>query len=143
MKELDLLKKDWNKNSNTFEQISESEIYKMIHRKSSSIVKWIFIISIIEFVFWTGVYIYKNDAQHHVQLQKYGVAELEFWINVFNYIVLIVFIYLFYKNIYNYECRKKHPCPFRIVPLGGGRFENRDRHEQDIPMQIICGAYCK
>ena len=98
MKELDLLKKDWNKNSNSFEQISESEIYKMIHRKSSSIVMWIFIISIIEFVFWTGIYIYQNDAKHHLFVQKYGVAELEFWINVFNYIVLIAFIYLFYKN---------------------------------------------
>lgn len=98
MKELDLLKKDWKKNANSFEQISESEIYKMIHRKSSSIVMWIFIISIIEFVFWTGVYIYQNDAAHHQSLQKYGIEELEFWINVFNYVVLIAFIYLFYKN---------------------------------------------
>ena len=65
MKELDLLKKDWKKNADSFEQVSESEIYKMIHRKSSSIVKWIFIISIIEFLFWTGVYIYQNDAEHH------------------------------------------------------------------------------
>ena len=46
MKELDLLKKDWKKNSDSFEQISEKEIYKMIHKKSSSIVKWILIISI-------------------------------------------------------------------------------------------------
>ncbi|MES2544040.1 MAG: hypothetical protein V4548_04085 [Bacteroidota bacterium] len=98
MKELDLLKKDWKKNSNSFEQISESEIYKMIHKKSSSIVMWIFIISIIEFLFWTAVYIYQNDAQHHKFLQKYGIEELEFWVNVFNYVVLTVFIYLFYKN---------------------------------------------
>ena len=98
MKELDLLKKDWKKNADSFEQVSESEIYKMIHRKSSSIVKWIFIISIIEFLFWTGVYIYQNDAEHHQFLQKYGIEELEFWINVFNYVVLIAFIYLFYKN---------------------------------------------
>ena len=49
MKELDLLKKDWKKNENSFEQVSEKEIYKMIHKKSSSIVKWILIISILEF----------------------------------------------------------------------------------------------
>jgi hypothetical protein len=46
MKELDLLKKDWKKSTASFEQISELELYKMIHKKSSSIVKWILIISI-------------------------------------------------------------------------------------------------
>jgi hypothetical protein len=46
MKELDLLKKDWKKSTVSFEQISELELYKMIHKKSSSIVKWILIISI-------------------------------------------------------------------------------------------------
>ena len=49
MKELDLLKKDWQKN-NAFEQVSEVEIYKMLHQKSSSIVKWILIVSLLEFV---------------------------------------------------------------------------------------------
>jgi hypothetical protein len=98
MKELDLLKKDWQKNTDAFEQVSEVEIYKMIHKKSSSIVKWILIISIIEFLFWTAIYVYQNDAKYHVQLKKYGVEELMFWINVFNYAVLILFIYLFYKN---------------------------------------------
>jgi hypothetical protein len=49
MKELDLLK-DW-KNKDSFEQISEIEIYRMIHKKSSSIVKWILIISILRFCY--------------------------------------------------------------------------------------------
>jgi len=35
MEELDLLKKDWKKNENSFKQVSENEIYKMIHRNSS------------------------------------------------------------------------------------------------------------
>ena len=48
MKELDLLKKDWKKNAASFVQVSENEIYKMIHKKSSSVVKWIFMISVIE-----------------------------------------------------------------------------------------------
>ena len=46
MEELDLLKKYWKKSEDTFEQVSEVEIYKMLHKKSSSIVKWILIISI-------------------------------------------------------------------------------------------------
>ena len=32
MEELDLLKKDWKKNENSFEQVSETSIYKMIHK---------------------------------------------------------------------------------------------------------------
>lgn len=34
MEELDLLKKDWQKNAHAFEQVSEVDIYKMLHRKS-------------------------------------------------------------------------------------------------------------
>ncbi len=37
MEELDLLKKDWKKNQNSYQQISEKEIYNMLHKKSSSI----------------------------------------------------------------------------------------------------------
>ena len=47
MDDLDLLKKDWQK-PNAFEQISEQDIYGMLHKKSSSIVKWILLSSLIE-----------------------------------------------------------------------------------------------
>ena len=50
MDELELLKKDWKKNDAQFKQVSENEIYGMLHKSSSSIVKWIFIISIVEFL---------------------------------------------------------------------------------------------
>ena len=50
MDELELLKKDWKKNDGQFTQVSENEIYGMLHKSSSSIVKWIFIISIVEFL---------------------------------------------------------------------------------------------
>jgi hypothetical protein len=36
---LDLLKKDWKKKEHTFDQVSENEIYNMLHKRSSSIVK--------------------------------------------------------------------------------------------------------
>ena len=51
MEELDLLKRAWQKDSHSYEQISEVEIYKMLHKKSSSIVKWILIISLLELGF--------------------------------------------------------------------------------------------
>ena len=55
MDELELLKKDWQKKEGLMPKLSYDEIYSMLWKKSSSIVKWIFIISIIEFVFWLAI----------------------------------------------------------------------------------------
>jgi hypothetical protein len=52
MKELDLLKKI-SKRVIILLIKYRKEIYKMIHKKSSSIVKWILIISILEVLLWT------------------------------------------------------------------------------------------
>ena len=60
MEELDLLKKAWQKDTHSFEQVSEMEIYKMLHRKSSSIVKWILIISVLEVLLWTAISVLFN-----------------------------------------------------------------------------------
>ena len=54
MDELELLKKDWQKDDNNYPKKSYNEIYKMILKKSSSIVKWILIISILEFMVLRG-----------------------------------------------------------------------------------------
>lgn len=98
MKELDLLKKDWQKNSASFQQISENEIYKMIHRKSSSIVKWILIISILEISFWTfsNLFINTDDVLRKMNHPEI-VTALEF-LTYFNYVVVLIFVYIFYKN---------------------------------------------
>lgn len=98
MKELDLLKKDWKKNADSFEQISENEIYKMIHKKSSSIVKWILIISILEILFWTVSNLFFSTDE---MLIKINHPEMIFYLEVltyFNYAVVLVFVYFFYKN---------------------------------------------
>ncbi|KAF2508417.1 hypothetical protein EYY60_14905 [Flavobacterium zhairuonense] len=98
MKELDLLKKDWKKNSDSFEQISEKEIYKMIHKKSSSIVKLILIISILEISFWTfsNLFINTDDL-----LNKMNHPEIILALDIityFNYVVVLIFVIIFYKN---------------------------------------------
>ena len=48
MDELELLKKDWQQKDEHLPRLSYDEIHTMIWKKSSSIVKWIFYISIIE-----------------------------------------------------------------------------------------------
>ena len=94
MKELDLLKKDWQKN-NAFEQVSEVDIYKMLHKKSSSIVKWILIVSILEFIVLNGIGILLNDAKYDEFLRLHPFIS---YVEKFNYLVIILFIYCFYRN---------------------------------------------
>ena len=97
MKELDLLKKDWQKND-TFEQVSEVEIYKMLHTKSSSIVKWIFIISVLEIMLWTSISVFFNADDYLKNIKNEGLVVFFEALTVLNYVVILVFIYLFYKN---------------------------------------------
>ncbi|MEO5776197.1 MAG: hypothetical protein ABIQ27_04785 [Flavobacterium sp.] len=98
MEELDLLKKAWQKDSHSFEQISESEIYKMLHKKSSSIVKWILIISIIEVLFWTLISVMWNTDEYMKKLHAENMIVYFKALNFVNYVVILCFIYNFYKN---------------------------------------------
>ncbi len=98
MKELDLLKKNWQNDDHSFNQVSDLEIYKMLHKKSSSIVKWIFIISVGELLFWIiSSFLMKNSdvIADFKSYDKYNVLTLS---EIISYIIILVFIYLFYKN---------------------------------------------
>ena len=106
MEELDLLKKAWQKDSHTYEQISEVEIYKMLHTKSSSIVKWIFYISLFElgFGFILGLVLSftKYDTRNVELLKKWNIYEVYIGFSILIYLVVFYFIYKFYlmyKNI--------------------------------------------
>lgn len=96
MDELDVLKRDWKEK--TFTQVSENDIYKMLHKKSSSIVKWILIISILEIIFWSLVNIFSSDESYLQTLERYHIKTMMNIVNVLNYFVILFFIYLFYKN---------------------------------------------
>ena len=73
MDELELLKKDWQKKDKQLPKLSYNEIYTMIWKKSSSIVKWIFYISLIELLFW----IILNAAPFFMDNYTEGVNQLD------------------------------------------------------------------
>ena len=98
MEELDILKKAWQKDSHSYEQVSESEIYKMLQKKSSSIVKWILIISIIEVLFWTVISLCYNIDDHMKKQHAENMIVYLKALTLFNYVVIFWFIYCFYKN---------------------------------------------
>jgi hypothetical protein len=95
MDELEILKNDWKKKENTFDQVSENEIYEMLHKKSSSLVKWILIISIIEFIVLNGFGFLISDKEMDNFEKLHPYLSI---IEKINYLILIGFIYLFYKN---------------------------------------------
>jgi len=102
MDELDLLKKDWKKQDAEYPKLTYNEIYKLIHKKSSSIVKWLFIICIAEFVFWGGINLLIPESYFEIY-EKFHLRTLLNISYIVHYTVSIGFIYLFYKN-YNAIC---------------------------------------
>lgn len=96
MDELDLLKKDWQRQEKSFPKIQSDEIYVMIHKKSSSIVRWIFIISVFEFLFWIILSLITNNDTLYQEIEDFYYFETA--ISVLYWIILVVFIVLFYKN---------------------------------------------
>ena len=78
MDELELLKKDWEKDNKDYPKLSYNDIYKMILKKSSSIVKWIFIISILEFVLWSVISFALKDADFNKKFQEYNAFSISF-----------------------------------------------------------------
>jgi hypothetical protein len=102
MDELDLLKKDWKKQDADYPKLSYDEIYTIVHKKSSSVVKWIFIICIAELIFWNVINLLIPDSYFEIyeKLHLKTVLSISY---VIHYAVVIGFIYLFYKN-YNSIC---------------------------------------
>lgn len=97
MDELDLLKRDWKKQNEILPKISFDQIHTIIHKKSSSIVKWILIISIAELFFWTGLNLMIPDKYLAIY-KEYHLKTFLSVIQFTHYVVVIVFIYCFYKN---------------------------------------------
>ena len=98
MDELELLKKDWDKSSTNYPTLNNEQLYKLINKKSSSIVKWIFIISLLEFSAWTLISFLFDGAESLEKMKSYNVEHIFYPLTIFGYLVLFVFFYLFYKN---------------------------------------------
>lgn len=95
---LDLLKKDWKKREASLPHLSYDQIYQMLWKRSSSIVKWIFVISIIEFLFWGVINIFMADHEYWEEMEQIHLKEFTVATYAINYAITFFFIYCFYKN---------------------------------------------
>ncbi|WP_179316850.1 hypothetical protein [Winogradskyella undariae] len=99
MDELELLKKDWKKSDNQYTSFTDSDIYKMSHKKSSTIVKTLFYISMAELVFWILInflpFVLSDSMK--AQLEEMSHNWVYIALNIMSYAVIILFIYLLWK----------------------------------------------
>ncbi|MGS2727068.1 hypothetical protein ACU8DI_10710 [Psychroserpens sp. BH13MA-6] len=102
MDELELLKKDWqSKGESEDAQFSSKDIYPMLLKKSSSIVKTLFYISIAELIFWILVNSipYFSSEEYRAELaDMYGNGAILISINVISFGIIFLFVYLLYKS---------------------------------------------
>ncbi|MEH6535537.1 MAG: hypothetical protein V7719_04035 [Psychroserpens sp.] len=102
MDELDLLKKDWQSDDSRNEtKLSVKEIYPMMHKKSSSIVKTLFYISIAELLFWLVLNLYPyfaSDKYREELAVMYGNSTMLLALSILSSLVIVVFVFLLFKS---------------------------------------------
>lgn len=98
MDELDLIKKDWQKRNEDLPKYTREELMPMLHKKSSTSVKWIFIISLIEFIFWLVIDVLVSSEEYLETIENQTFLWFLKILTVVNYVVLFGFIYLFFRN---------------------------------------------
>lgn len=94
---LELLKSKWQEENQQLPKLSYDDIYRLLHKKSASIVKWIFIISIIELVFWIVCGLLTPESSTEL-FDQMGLKQTIRITYVFHYLIIGVFLVLFYLN---------------------------------------------
>ena len=99
MDELDLLKKHWQRDVVEEKQMSSQDLYPMLWKKSSSIVKTLFYISIAELIFWVAItFLPKLSASYKAKVDATAINETFLMgLTIFSFVVILLFIYLLYK----------------------------------------------
>ncbi len=95
---LEKYKKVWDNQPKETRKLSTLEIYKLAHSKSSSIVKWIFIIGILEFVVLNSLYFVLDMDEAYAEYDKMGLQNFIFYSQIVAYIILFYFLVMFYLN---------------------------------------------
>lgn len=100
MDELDLLKQDWNKDHSDYKNYDAPEIYSLLHKKSSSIVKTLFYISVAELVFWVLISYVPYFCSDSMKQRLEESYENPWFVGltVLGFVVIAVFVYLLYSS---------------------------------------------
>ena len=91
-------KKVWKGQPKEANEVSTLEIYKMTQSKSTSIVKWIFIVGLLEFTFFLVLNLILLEPNYNEIFGNVNVTQFINFSYYFNYLVLALFLIIFYRN---------------------------------------------
>ncbi len=101
MPTLEHIKDIWKKQEDCKMKFSREDIYDMMYQKSSSAVKWILIISLLEFTIPNILLIFSDYKATLSFYNKYDLTRMmEVYFSI-HFVVIIYFIYRFYLNYKN------------------------------------------
>ena len=101
MDKLENLKDLWQNQTVTGLNYTKEDIHNMVKKKSTSIVKWILIISIIELLLPYVLILFTDLKTPEIIYEEYGLDALTRNYTIVYVIIVLGFIYLFYKNYRN------------------------------------------
>ena len=101
MGNLDSLKDIWKNQGESNIRFTQDDIQGMVQKKSSSIVKWILIISLLEFILPNLVFVFTDFEATKLFYEKFGLENTMDFYAILHIVIIIGFIYIFYKNYKN------------------------------------------
>jgi nitrate/nitrite transporter NarK len=101
MENLESLKDIWKNQEESKIRFTRQDIHKMVQQKSSSIVKWILIISLLEFILPNLVFLFTDFEATKKFYAQYGLTNTMMFYTCLHVLIIIAFIYVFYRNYRN------------------------------------------
>jgi len=101
MENLDNLKDLWKNQGESKIRFTQDDISQMVQKKSSSIVRWILIISLLEFILPNLLFAFTDFDATKQFYEQYGLSNSMMIYSAIHIVVIIGFIYIFYKNYKN------------------------------------------
>ena len=100
MDELDFLKKNWKQQETSIPQLTQQQLNPLLVNRSSSILKWIWIFSVIELLFWPllSVVMYPFYNEYELSYSNKWLEYTTMAITIVYHFILLYFIYSFYQN---------------------------------------------
>ena len=100
MDELDILKENWQKeDTNKFKTYTESELFKLTKKHTISISKWIFIIGLLDIIFWASLNFLLVDKNDENTLKNFLSPSAFYFIEFISDITPLIFLgILIYLN---------------------------------------------
>lgn len=101
MGNLDSIKDIWKNQGESNIRFTQDDIKGMVQKKSSSIVKWILIISLLEFILPNLAFVFTDFKATRLFYEKFGLENTMNFYAILHIVIILGFIYIFYKNYKN------------------------------------------